>query len=96
MFSIMKQPVIFGAVLVSAVMALAQVERETLSVQGYQGRATVIRNQGRTLVDVQDLARITKGSLSFEEDRIILTLAPNDASEPANDTATKSGFSPGS
>ena len=45
-------------------------------------------------VDVQDLARITKGSLSFEEERIILTLAPNDASEPARDTATKSGFSP--
>ena len=29
-----------------------------------------------------------------EEDRIILTLAPSDASEPARDTATKSGFSP--
>jgi hypothetical protein len=96
MFSIMKRPVIFGAMLMSAVMALAQthVERETLSVPGYQGQATVIRNQGRMFVDVQDLARITKGSLSFEEDRIILTLAPSDASEPARDTATKSGFSP--
>ena len=63
-------------------------------MQGYQGQATVIRNHGRVFVDVQDLARITKGSLSFEEDRIILTLAPSDASEPARDTATKSGFSP--
>jgi hypothetical protein len=43
---------------------------------------------------VQDLARITKGALSFEEGRIILALAPSDASEPARDTATKSGFSP--
>ena len=96
MFSIMKRHVIVGAMLMSAVMALAQtqVERETLSVQGYQGQATVIRNHGRVFVDVQDLARITKGSLSFEEDRIILTLAPSDASEPARDTATKSGFSP--
>ena len=96
MFSIMKRRVIFGAMLMSAVMALAQthVERETLSVPGYQGEATVIRNQGRMFVDVQDLARITKGSLSFEEDRIILTLAPSDASEPVDDTATKSGFSP--
>ena len=96
MFSIMKRHVIVGAMLMSAVMALAQtqVERETLSVQGYQGQATVIRNHGRVFVDVQDLARITKGFLSFEEDRIILTLAPNDASEPAHDTATKSGFSP--
>jgi hypothetical protein len=80
----------------SAVMALAQtqVQRETLSVQGYQGQATVIRNHGRVFVDVQDLTRITKGSLTFEGDRIILTLAPSDASEPVRDTATKSGFSP--
>ena len=85
MFSIMKRPVIVGAMLMSAVMALAQtqVQKETLSVQGYQGQATVIRNHGRVFVDVQDLARITKGSLSFEEDRIILALAPSDASEPA-------------
>jgi hypothetical protein len=96
MFSSMKQPMIVGAILMSAVMALAQTpfQRETLSVQGYQGQATVIRNHGRVFVDVQDLARITKGSLSFEEDRIILTLAPSDASEPAHDTAGKYGFSP--
>jgi hypothetical protein len=95
MFSIMKRHVIVGAMLMSAVMALSQtqVERETLSVQGYQGQATVIRNHGRVYVDVQDLARITRGSLSFEEDRIILTLAPSDASEPARDVATKAGFS---
>jgi hypothetical protein len=96
MFSIMKRPVIIGAMLMWAVMALAQTqaERETLSVQGYQGQATVIRNHGRVFVDVQDLTRITKGSLSFEEDRIILTLAPSGASEAARDTAAKSGFSP--
>ena len=95
MFSIMKRPVIVGAMLMSAVMAMAQSqrEREALSVQGYQGQATVIRNHGRVFVDVQDLARITKGSLSFEEDRIILTLSPSDASEPARDVATKAGFS---
>src|ERR1700756_2915149 len=96
MFSIMKRTAIVGAMLMSAVMAPAQtpVQRETLSVQGFQGQAAVIRSQGRVLVDVQDLARITKGSLSFEEDRIILTLAPQAASEPAHDTARKSGFSP--
>ena len=95
MFSIMKRHVIVGAMLVWSIMALAQsLERETLSVQGYQGQATVIRNHGRVFVDVQDLARITKGSLSFEEDRVILTLAPSDASDSARDTAMKSGFSP--
>ena len=96
MFSIMKRPVIVGAMLMPVVMALAQtqVQKETLSVQGYPGQVTVIRNHGHVFVDVQDLARITKGSLSFEEDRIILTLAPSDASEPARDAAKKSGFSP--
>ena len=96
MFNTMKQPVIVGAILMSALMALAQtqVPRETLSVQGYQGQVTVIRNHGRVFVDVQDLARITKGSLSFEEGRITLTLAPSDASDPTHDNATKSGFSP--
>jgi len=96
MFIIMKRPLIVGAMLMSAVMLLAQpqVQRETLSVQGYQGRASVIRNQGRVFVDLEELARITKGSLSFGEDRIILSLAPSLASEPTRDTAEKSGFSP--
>lgn len=89
MFSSMKRPMVVGVILMSAVMALAQTQfqRETLSVQGYQGQATVIRDHGRVFVDVQDLARITKGALSMGGDRIMLTLAPNDASEPA-------GFSP--
>ena len=95
MFTIMKRLVVVGAMLLSAIMVLGQtqVHTETLSVQGYQGQTTVIRNHGRVFVDVQDLARITKGSLSFEQDRIILTLAPSDASDTARDTATKSGFS---
>lgn len=96
MFSLLKRPVIIGAMLIPAIMVLAQtqVQRETLSVQGYQGQATVIRNQGRMFVDVQDLARITKSSLSFEEDQILLTLAPSGAAEPASDPGTKPGFSP--
>jgi len=91
-FSIMKRAVIAGAVLMSAVMALAQtqVPRETLSVQGYQGQATVIRNHGRVFVDAQDLAQITNGSLSFEENSIILTLPDGSSS---NDEAKTSGFS---
>jgi hypothetical protein len=90
------KPVMFGAALLMVAMAMAQSQREgeALSVQGYQGQASVIRYQGRVFVDVQDLARITKGSLSFEENRIILTVAPSDASEPARDSAKKSGFSP--
>jgi hypothetical protein len=95
MFSIMKRCTIAGALLLSAVMGLAQTlaPRETLMVQGYQGQATVIRNRGRVFVDLQELAQITKGSLSFEEDRIILTVSPSDGSGPARDTERRPGFS---
>ncbi len=96
MFSIMKGRVIVGAVLLSAVMVVAQTEAqtETLSVHGYQGQARVIRDRGRVFVDVEELARITKGSLSYEKDRIILRLTLSDASEPTRDVAEKSRFSP--
>ena len=93
---IQPKPLVALALLTIVVMASAQTRRqsETFSIQWYTGQANVIRSQGRVLVDVQDLARITKGSLRFEEDRIILTITPSDPSEAARDTATKSGFSP--
>jgi len=81
--------------LLMVITALAQTQSpgETLSVQGYAGQASVIRSQGRLLVDAQDLARITNGSLSFEKNRITLTLPPPDASKPVSDDADTSGFS---
>ncbi len=95
MFHMMKhRPVMFGAVLlmVATAMAQSQGEREVLSVQGYQGQASVIRYQGRVFVDVQALAQITNGSLSFEKNKIILTLpGPDDSS--SSDDAHTSGFS---
>ena len=97
MFHMVKRnAVIVGATLMIMVMARAQAQRqaEVLTVQGYSEQANVMRFQGRAFVDVQDLARITKGSLKFEESRIILTIAPSDTSERDRDNAEKSGFSP--
>jgi hypothetical protein len=72
-----------------------QPQREELSIQGYSGQATVVRSQGRALVDVQDLARLTNGSLSFEGNRITLTIPPSSSTEqPNRDSAGESGFSP--
>src|ERR1035441_493108 len=95
MFHMMKhRPVMFGAVLLMVAMAMAQsqLEREALSVQGYQGQANVIRYQGHVFVDAQELAQITNGSLSFEKNRIILTLPGPDGSSSSDDAHT-SGFS---
>lgn len=83
-----------GTVLLMVVMAMAQSqhEREALSVQGYQGQASVIRYQGRVFVDAQALAQITNGSLSFDKNRIVLTLpGPDDSS--SRDEPHTSGFS---
>jgi len=95
MFHMMKhEPVMFGAVLLMMAMAVAQSQpdSETLSVQGYQGQASVIRYQGRVFVDAQALAQITNGSLSFEKNRIILTLPSPDGASSSGDAHT-SGFS---
>ena len=43
---------------------------------------------------MQELARITNGSLRFENGRIILTLAPGGASGTAVDNSNRAGFSP--
>jgi hypothetical protein len=90
-----RSPLILLALLILVALAQAQTQRqrETLSVQGYPGQVPVIELQGRVFVDLQELARITNGSLSFERDRIILTLPGGDAPEPAGAAARKSGFS---
>jgi hypothetical protein len=77
-------------------MAPAQTQRqnESLSIQGYPGQASVMRFQGRAFVDLEDLARITNGSLSYEGDRIILTLARRNGSEQGVEDAGKQEFSP--
>ena len=94
--TIKRTAVTVGASLMIVVMVSAQTQPqgEELSIQDFPGQADVIRLQGRVLVDVQDLARITKGSLSFDGNRIILTLPRRDASEQAVDDAGKAGFSP--
>ncbi|MGB8013384.1 MAG: hypothetical protein WCF68_17365 [Terriglobales bacterium] len=95
MLHVMKhKPLMFGAVLLMVAMAMAQSqrEREALSVQGYQGQASVIRYQGRVFVDAQALAQITNGSLTLEKNRIILTLPGPDGSSSSGE-AYRSGFS---
>jgi len=84
-----------GAVFILMFVASAQArpERAVFSIRGYTGQADIVRSQGRLLVDIQDLARITKGSLSFEGNNVVLTPAAGNAD--ANlDSTSGSGFSP--
>jgi hypothetical protein len=86
---------IFGVVMASVLTVSAQshTQSERLSIQGCPGQASIVRLQGRVLVDVQELARITNSSLSFDNNRIVLTLAPCDTLQTALDEERKAGFS---
>jgi len=94
--SSLKRKVLIGAVLMMATMSDAQPESEKmgLMIQGYVEQADVIRSQGHLLVDVQDLARITNGSLSFEKNKIILKLATATTSDAGQERTRHVGFSP--
>src|SRR5579859_3440308 len=56
--------------------ALAQenAQNETFVINGVRGKAKILQIDGHNYIDIKDLARITNGSLSFQENRLILTL----------------------
>lgn len=62
--------------LLAAGLAPSQTAQQsgTLTVNGYSGEVPVFQAGDKTYVDVQALARITNGSLSFNGNRILLTL----------------------
>src|ERR1035438_5317493 len=46
----------------------------TFTVAGHAGEAQLLQVKGKSYVEVQALARLTKGTLSFKADRTTLTL----------------------
>ena len=65
-----------GALLTAAGLAQTQNTQQsgTLTVNGHPGGAPLLQANGRSYVDVEALARITNGSLSFSGNQILLTL----------------------
>jgi len=90
-----RTPAVVVALLMMGLLAPGQTQsrKSTFSIEGYPAEVPLVRLQGRSFVDVQELARITNGSLSFDGDRTILTLPRCDASKMAGDDAPKTGFS---
>src|SRR5208283_2524302 len=66
-------------------------EDRTLIVSGQPGQAQVIQKNGRSYVDVEALARLINGSLSFRGNQITLSLPASTASTP---TATPPASQP--
>src|SRR5215467_14953105 len=82
------------AVVMIALGAISQEQSRTLVVSGHAGSVPVTQNNGRSYVDLEALAQVVNGSLSFNGSQITQTLSPaggNATSAPA--PAANSGFS---
>jgi len=68
----------------------------TLAVAGHAGQTPVVKINGKTYVDLESLARLTGGTLSFQANQTTLTLPSAPASPqpaPAAAPAKQPGFS---
>ena len=89
-----------GLFLLVAHLAPSQTQQGgTLFVSGRPGQAAVIQAGGRSYVDVEGLARITAGTLSFSGNRIVLTLptsggAAATSGQPASQPAAAAPAAP--
>jgi len=85
-------PLVLTMLLVVPVLALSQAAQQTriLIVNGQLGQVTVVQMNGRSYIDLETLARVANGSLSFSENQITLTLptAPNATPAAAASTTT--------
>jgi len=73
-------------------LALAAQQTRTLIVTGHLGELAVVEVSGRSYVEIEGLARLAKGSLSFNGNQIILTLPGAVAAPPAATQTPPSGF----
>ncbi len=69
-----RTSVMLVAVVLLPLLVLPAQYMSSLLIDGRQGEARVIRVEGKNYVEVDELARITGGSLRFEGNQIILTL----------------------
>ena len=65
----------------------------TFTIAGHPGEAQLLHINGKSYVDIEALARLTQGSLSFKGNLTILTLPPSDGEAPAATPHAKAGFS---
>jgi len=73
-------------------LTLAAQQNTSLAINGQQGTAKVVQVQGHNYVDVDGLARLTNGSISFKGTQIVLTL-PGSGAAPATAPPPTAGFS---
>jgi hypothetical protein len=75
-------------------LTLAAQQTDSLAISGQSGQAQVVQIQGRSYVDVEGLARILNGSISFNGSQMLLTVPALNGSGSAPDSQA-SGLSKG-
>jgi hypothetical protein len=89
---------LFAATLLALLMPPAEAVAQTtqkpalFTVAGHPGAAQILRINGKSYVEIEALARLTQGSLSFNANQTTLTLPAADAEARAA-TPKKAGFS---
>lgn len=94
--SAIRTSMMLAAVLLLPLLILVAQETSSLLIAGPQGQSRVVQVQGKNYVEVDELARITGGSLRFTRNQIMLTLpGSGDTSAHAEQPATQpaAGFS---
>jgi hypothetical protein len=83
-------PLVLTMILVVPMLALSQAAQQTriLVVNGQLGQVTVVQMNGRSYVDLETLARVANGSLSFSGNQITLTLPTAANATPAASAST--------
>jgi hypothetical protein len=80
------------AILPALALCLAAQESSSLIIAGQPGSAKVIQFDGRNYVEVEGLARLTKSSISFNGNQVVLTL-PGATTDTPSPAAPATGFS---
>jgi hypothetical protein len=96
----MKKIIFIIAVMLTALLMLpakvssqAPQKATTFKISGRAGEAQILQLNGKSYVEIESLARLTQGTLSFKANRTILTLPPSDSGVQASTPHAKAGFS---
>jgi len=65
----------------------------TFVIAGHQGEAKIVQIDGKSYVEIETLARLTQGTLSFKANQTILTLPSSDTGAQAPAPHAKAGLS---
>jgi hypothetical protein len=80
-----KACLIAGSAVLLLVLRLAAQEVSSLVINGHSGSAKVVQVQGRNYVDVDGLARITNGTISFKDNSVVLSLPTAPSAPPTEE-----------